>query len=240
MRAPRPPRHSPSGSAGAAGRRDRRNRKDDSHRLGTVPLRAVLGQPSPPPRELMKTTFYDLDVLTAPGRVFTPRKATERLVDAALERIDGVPLRVADVGTGSGAVAVALAVNRAHVEVWATDTNEEAVELARANAERHGVADRVHVLHGNLLDPLPEPVDLVVANLPYLPASQRDHRYDDEPDDAIYAPGDGLGPYRRLLDACREGKLETGGSVLLQYQGEPYAADCWQLEDLRAELEDAA
>src|ERR671934_197730 len=148
MRAPRPPRHSPSGSAGAAGRRDRRNRKDDSHRLGTVPLRAVLGQPSPPPRELMKTTFYDLDVLTAPGRVFTPRKATERLVDAALERIDGVPMRVADVGTGSGAVAVALAVNRPHVEVWATDTNADAVELARANAERHGVADGVRTAFG--------------------------------------------------------------------------------------------
>jgi release factor glutamine methyltransferase len=178
----------------------------------------------------MKTTFCDLQLETAPGRVFTPRPTTEALVNAALDRIDGVPVRIADVGTGSGAIAVALAVNRPQVEIWATDTNEEAVELARANAERLGVADRVHVLRGNLLDPLPEPVDLVVANLPYLPASQRDHRYDDEPDDAVYAPGDGLGPYRRLLDACREGKLETGGAVLLQYRGEPYEADCWQLE----------
>jgi release factor glutamine methyltransferase len=185
----------------------------------------------------MKTTFYDLPLLTAPGRVFTPRPTTERLVDAALERIDGVPMRVADVGTGSGAVAVALAVNRPQVEVWATDTNEEAVDLARANAERLGVADRVHVLHGDILDPLPEPVDLVVANLPYLPESEHDARYDSEPDDAVYAPGDGLGPYRRLLDACREGKLETGGTVLLQFHREPLAADCWQLEDLRAELE---
>jgi release factor glutamine methyltransferase len=188
----------------------------------------------------MKTTFYDLQLLTAPGRVFTPRTATERLVDAALERINGVPMRIADVGTGSGAVAVALAVNRPHVEVWATDTNEEAVELARANAERHGVADRVHVLHGNILDPVRAPVDLVVANLPYLPESEHDPRYDDEPDDAVYAPGDGLGPYRRLLDACREGKLETGGTVLIQFHREPLAADCWQLEDLRAELELAA
>ena len=60
------------------------------------------------------------------------------------------------------------------------------------------------------------------------------------PDDAVYAPGDGLGPYRRLLDACREGKLETGGSILIQFHGEPMSADCWQLEDLRARLEDAA
>jgi release factor glutamine methyltransferase len=185
-------------------------------------------------------TFYDLDFLTAPGRVFTPRPATEQLVDAALERIDGVPMQVADVGTGSGAVAVALAVNRPQVEVWATDTNPEAVELARANAERHGVADRVHVVRGNILDPLTTPVDLVVANLPYLPQDCRDSRYDDEPDDAVYAPGDGLDPYRRLLDACRDGKLETGGTVLVQFHRRPFAADCWQLEDLRAELEDAA
>jgi len=185
----------------------------------------------------MKTTFHDLELETAPGRVFTPRPATERLVEAALERIDGVPMRIADVGTGSGAIAVAIAAEKPGVEIWATDTNAEAVELARANAERLGVADRVHVLHGSLLDPIPVPVELIVANLPYLPESEHDVRYDDEPADAIYAPGDGLDPYRRLLDACRDGKLETGGTVLLQYQGEPFAADCWQLEDLRAQLE---
>jgi release factor glutamine methyltransferase len=185
----------------------------------------------------MKTTFYDLPLETAPGRVFTPRPATEQLVEAALERIDGVPMRIADVGTGSGAIAVVLAKNNPNVEIWATDTNEEAVELARANAESLGVADRVHVLRGDLLDPLPAPVDLIVANLPYLPEAARDERYDAEPEDAVYAPGDGLDTYRRLLDACRDGKLKTGGSVLLQYDGRPYEADCWQLEDLRAELE---
>lgn len=188
----------------------------------------------------MKTTFYDLQLETAPGRVFTPRPATEQLVEAALDRIDGVPMRIADVGTGSGAIAVALAVNNPNVEVWATDTNEDAVRLARANAARLGVGDRVHVVQGNLLEPLSEPVDLVVANLPYLPESQHDARYDHEPEDAVYAPGDGLGPYRNLLDACRDGKLETGGSILLQYHGQPLAADCWELEDLRARLEDAA
>jgi release factor glutamine methyltransferase len=189
----------------------------------------------------MKTTFYDLDLLTSPGRVFKPRPATERLVDEALERIDGKPVRVADVGTGSGAVAVALAVNRPTVEIWATDTSEDAVELARANAKRFGVAERVHVLRGDLLEPVPVPVDLVVANLPYLPEHEHDERYDDEPPDAIYAPGDGLGPYRRLLNACREGKLVSpGGRVLIQFHGAALAADCWQLEDLRAQLESAA
>jgi release factor glutamine methyltransferase len=189
----------------------------------------------------MKTSFYALDLLTSPGRVFNPRPATERLVDAALARIDGKSLRVADVGTGSGAIAVALAVNRPTVEIWATDTSEDAVELALANAERHGVADRVHVLRGDLLEPVPVPVDLVVANLPYLPEHEYDERYDDDPPDAVYAPGDGLDPYRRLLSACREGKLTSpGGTVLIQFHREALAADCWQLEDLRTQLERAA
>ena len=185
----------------------------------------------------MRTTFCDLQLETAPGRVFTPRQTTEKLVETALDRVDGVPMRIADVGTGSGAIAIALAIQKPNVEIWATDINADAVELARENAERLGVADRVHVLQGDLLDPLPAPVDLIVANLPYLPQSEHDARYDDEPDDAVYAAGDGLDPYRRLLDACRDGKLKTGGTVVLQYQGEPYEADCWQLEDLRAQLE---
>jgi release factor glutamine methyltransferase len=188
----------------------------------------------------MKTSFYDLPLLAAPGKVFTPRPSTERLVDEALERIDGVPMRVADVGTGSGAVAIALAVNRPHVEVWATDTSPAAVELARENARLHGVEDRVHVLQGDLLEPIPHPVDLIVANLPYLPEEKHDPRYDGDPPEAVYAPGDGLGPYRGLLDACRDGKLETGGTLLIQFHQNPLVADCWQLEDLREQLESSA
>jgi release factor glutamine methyltransferase len=188
----------------------------------------------------MKTSFYDLPLLAAPGKVFTPRPSTERLVDEALERIDGVPMRVADVGTGSGAVAIALAVNRPQVEVWATDTSPAAVELARENTRLHGVEDRVHVLQGDLLEPIPHPVDLIVANLPYLPEEKHDPRYDGDPPEAVYAPGDGLGPYRSLLDACRDGKLETGGTILIQFHQDPLVADCWQLEDLREQLESSA
>jgi release factor glutamine methyltransferase len=188
---------------------------------------------------MTEATFQDLALTLAPGRVFTPRPATERLVNATLDLISpDEHARVADVGTGTGAIAVALAVARPNVEVWATDTNPAAVELARVNARRNGVEDRVHVLEGDLLEPLPLPVDVVVANLPYLPDSLHDSRYDDEPADAIYAPGDGLGPYRRLLNACREGRLVTpGGRVVIQYHREAFAANCWQLEDLRAELE---
>jgi len=188
----------------------------------------------------MKTSFYDLPLLAAPGKVFTPRPSTERLVDEALERIDGVPMRVADVGTGTGAVAIALAVNRPHLEVWATATSPAAVELARENARLHGVEDRVHVLQGDLLEPISHPVELIVANLPYLPDELHDPLYDGEPPDAVYAPGDGLGPYRSLLDACRDGKLETGGTLLIQFHQNPLVANCWQLEDLREQLESSA
>jgi release factor glutamine methyltransferase len=187
----------------------------------------------------LETTFADLPFAIAPGRVFTPRPATERLVQRALEWIGDGPNRVADVGTGSGVIGVTLAVRRPAIEVWATDVNPEAVELARRNAERHGVADRVHVLEGDLLDPVPVAVDVVVANLPYLPDSLHDPHYDDEPPLAVYAPGDGLDPYRRLLNACRQGKLVTpGGVVLIQFHREALVANCWQLEDLRLLLEE--
>src|SRR2546422_3141594 len=133
----------------------------------------------------METTFHGLEFLTAPGRVFTPRATTEALVDAALAHIDGQPVRIADVGTGSGVIGVTLAVQSPNAEVWATDTSDAAVELARANAEKHGVAARVHVVRGDVLEPVPEPVDLVVANLPYLPAGR--HRPREHPDPP--APG---------------------------------------------------
>jgi release factor glutamine methyltransferase len=187
----------------------------------------------------MTTTFHGLDLLTAPGLVFTPRASTEALVDAALARIDG-PVSIADVGTGTGAIAVALAVAKPDVEVWATDTSEAAVELARANAERHGVGSRVHVVRGNLLEPVPRAVDVAVANLPYLPASERRPEYDAEPDEAIYAPGDGLGPLRTLVQLCADGKLAMPGWVLVQYHRNVLEADCQHLPELREELEEAA
>jgi release factor glutamine methyltransferase len=187
----------------------------------------------------MTTTFHGLDLLTAPGLVFTPRPSTEALVDAALARIDDRPVSVADVGTGTGALAVALAVAKPGVEVWATDTSEAAVELARANAERHGVASRVHVLRGNLLEPVPGPVDVVVANLPYLPDSERRPEYDAEPDEAIYAPGDGLEPLRALVRLCADGKLAMPGWVLVQFHRDVLEADCQHLPELRAELDAA-
>jgi release factor glutamine methyltransferase len=183
-----------------------------------------------------ETTFHGLEFLTAPGRVFTPRATTEALVDAALARIDDRAVRVADVGTGAGVIGITIALAAPQVEVFATDINPAAVEMARENAARHGVADRMHVFEGDLLDPVPEPVQVVVANLPYLPESEHDDAYDDEPADAIYAPGDGLGPLRQLLNICEAGKLAMPGFALVQYRGEVHEADCQHLPELREEL----
>jgi release factor glutamine methyltransferase len=185
----------------------------------------------------MQTTFHGLEFRIAPGRVFTPRETTERLVDAALAHLDGRAARVADVGTGAGVIAIAIAVAAPKVEVFATDVNPEAVELAQENAELHGVADRVHIFQGYLLEPIPGPVDLVVANLPYLPASGRKPEYASEPADAVYAPGDGLGPLRELLRICESGKLAMPGHVLVQYHTDVLESDCQHLPQLRARLD---
>jgi release factor glutamine methyltransferase len=181
----------------------------------------------------MQTTFHGLEFLAAPGRVFTPRQATEALVDAALARIDGRPVRVADVGTGAGVIGVSIAVAAPQVDVFATDISADAVALARENAALHGVADRVHVLQGDLLEPIPGFVDVVVANLPYLPAEEHRPEYDDEPPEAVYAPDDGDGPLQRLVHLCEAGKLAMPGWVLVQYHRAVLEADCQHLPQLR-------
>lgn len=185
--------------------------------------------------------FRGLALATHPGRVMSPRKATEQLVGAALERIGSEPARVVDVGTGSGAIAVAIARVAPSAVVFATDTNRCAVALARANVGRHGLSDRVTVCHGDLLAPVPGPIDVVVANLPYLPAAEAALHpdLDGEPGSAVFAPGDGLEPYRRLLVACEE-RIGDEGTVVLQLHRRVLSATGVELPALRARIERAA
>lgn len=190
-----------------------------------------------------RARFAGLDLLTAPGRVMTPRRATEQLVERSLARLGTMPARVADVGSGSGAIAVALALRAPCAEIWAVDVSPEAVELTRANATLYGVADRVRVVRGDLLEAIPGELDLIVANLPYLPASRRgEGRYADlraEPVAAVFAPGDGLGPYRRLVRASEE-RLAEQGALVLQYRGAVFEGSRAELAGLLFELEEAA
>ncbi len=168
----------------------------------------------------------------------TPRRASEQLAAAALDLIGDGPSRVVDVGTGSGALAIAIASAAPRALVWATDTSSDAVAVADANVRRHGLAHRVNVCHGDLLEPVPGALDLVVANLPYLPAAEAS-RFADlaaEPGDAVFAAGDGLGPYRRLLAVCA-GRLSPGGAVAIQLHRRVLAAARAELPRLRVEAE---
>ncbi len=153
-------------------------------------------------------SFYGLDVSVDP-RVLIPRPETELLVERVLAYLKGLIAegwapRVADVGTGSGAIAVALAVNAPEITVYATDLSEDALAVAAQNVWRYGVGEQVQLLPGHLLDAVPEPVDVVVANLPYvatpvlaqLPPEVRDY----EPILALDGGPDGLAVIRAFLE----------------------------------------
>ena len=167
-----------------------------------------------------------------------PRPASEQLVAAALDLIGDGHAHVVDVGTGSGALAIAIASAAPQAVLWATDTDGDAVALARANVRRHGLAHRITVCQGDLLEPVPSVVDLVVANLPYLPAAEA-ARFPDlaaEPADSVFAAGDGLKPYRRLLTVCA-GRLSANGAVVIQLHRRVLTATRVELHRLRAEAE---
>jgi len=151
--------------------------------------------------------------------VLIPRPETETLVETALDWSKAHPDAVAvDVGTGSGCIAVALAVHALSLRLYATDISPAALPVARANAERHNVAERITFLEGDLLTPLPEPVNLIVSNPPYvteeewaaLPLSVQQ-----EPRTALVSGADGLDAIRRLLQQARS-RLRPGGLLLVE------------------------
>lgn len=182
-------------------------------------------------------TFNGLKLLTSPGLVMTPRPASEQLVAAAWARVGDGEARVVDVGTGSGAIAIAIAGACPNAEVWATDTSWSSVQLARVNVRCHGLVGRVFVRQGDLLAPVRGSFDVIVANLPYVPASSAsDHpELRVEPFDAVFAGGDGLEPYRRLID-CAMTRLADGGALLLQLDRRLVSADRGELPALAAAL----
>ena len=180
-------------------------------RLEREPLAYILGH-----RE-----FYGVDLTVGPG-VMVPRPETEMLVERALlvclERMDRAGLVVADVGTGSGGIAVSLAMHLPGVALYATDISAEALEVARANVEKFGLGPRVTLLEGDLLEPLPGRVDVIVANLPYIPSGRLEELQPElawEPRTALDGGMDGMDQLRRLMgqSACR---LTSDGVMLLE------------------------
>ncbi len=150
--------------------------------------------------------------------VLIPRPETEHLVEAALEHIGGEAVRIVDVGTGSGAIAVSLAHARPQSHVTAVDLSPAALEVARRNAQRHRVLDRVTFLQSNLLAEVDSAdFDVVVSNPPYIAEGEvlEPQVSDYEPHPALYAGPTGLEVYERLIPEARK-VLKPGGWLLLE------------------------
>jgi len=181
--------------------------------------------------------FWGLEFEVTPA-VLIPRPETEHVVEVALERLGsrgiqidmatGKPsptLQVADIGTGSGCLAVALAHELPHARVFATDISAAALEVARRNAVRHGVSDRIHFVQTDLLgDPRTTPgqsplFDLIVSNPPYVAADDlarlarevRDH----EPEAALVGGETGIEIYTRLIEQAAR-SLPSGGIFVVE------------------------
>lgn len=150
--------------------------------------------------------------------VLVPNPDTEVLVQraVAIARSAQENLRVADVGTGSGCIAIALAHYAPAVEVWASDISAPALEVAARNVKRHGLDARVHLACGDLMAPLPGEFDLVCANLPYLaPGSKRPAEVLAQPASALIGGEDGSELVVRLFEAA-PARLKSGGRVLAE------------------------
>ena len=165
--------------------------------------------------------FFSLDFEVRPG-LFIPRPETETLVMEALRILEDTPdAKVLDLCTGTGCIAVTIAHKKPDAHVTAVDLNPLAVEVAQANAERHGRVDRVTTLHGNLFAPLAdeEKFDLIVSNPPYvrddeMAGLQEDVR-DHEPHQALAAGADGLDVVRRIV-AGLPNRLTKSAALLLE------------------------
>ena len=173
--------------------------------------------------------FFSLDFLVTPD-VLIPRPDTETLVVELLELIKSHPApRVLDVGTGSGCIAVAAAVQQPSAQVLAIDRDEAALEVARRNAERHSVAGRIDFLRSDLFQALPEDAlfDAVVSNPPYIAESEFGSLQPDvrlhEPPEALVAGADGLEVIRRLI-AESPRYLRPGAWLLIEIAPEQATA----------------
>ena len=180
--------------------------------------------------------FWGLEFEVGPG-VLIPRPETEHIIEVALERLGArraEPLRIADVGTGSGCIAIALARELPGAEIVATDISAAALDYAQRNAARHGVSKRIQFLRADLLKVAFEApnraesrFDLIVSNPPYvgrnnagsLPREVREH----EPSEALFAGDDGLAIYPALVKQAAR-KLAANGILVLElgYNGAQY------------------
>ena len=175
--------------------------------------------------------FYSLR-FQVDSNVLIPRPETEHLVVAAVEFTKSLtcdPIRIIDVGTGSGCIAVTLATLIENCKIAATDISEPALEIAKSNATNHGVDSKIHFFTGDLLDALPagsKPVHLIVSNPPYIGEREistvDDQVKNHEPDIALFSGPDGTEIIQRLVDDAAQLLLPNGA---LMFETSPIIMD---------------
>lgn len=176
---------------------------------------------TPLPYVLGHWEFFGLDFKVSPDTLI-PRPETEILVEQAISWLDeshNTRCRVADIGTGTGCIAISIAKNESHSTVYATDLSLPALKIAVDNAQKHCVADRIEFLVGNLLPPLNTKFDLICANLPYIPEYALPHLEvaHHEPILALNGGHEGLEQIARLLEIAPL-YIEPGGLLLLEIE----------------------
>jgi release factor glutamine methyltransferase len=173
------------------------------HRLNGEPSAYITGHKE----------FYGKDFYVDP-RVLIPRPETELLVEKTIEMVRRYRYSsIADIGTGSGCIAVTLAKELPRTKIIATDLSPYAVEIAAQNIKSHGLTGKIKLLQGNLLEPLPKSVDIIVANLPYVKKADAALPY--EPKIALNGGEDGLDIIREIIKQA-PGKLKKRGALLLE------------------------
>ena len=161
--------------------------------------------------------FYGLNLHVTPA-VLIPRPETEHLVEAVLERLPHhQPLTIADIGTGSGAIAIALATHLPQARITALDISPQALAVATANATTHHVADRIHLVHSDLLSATSDTFDAILSNPPYVPDHEPLHPQvrNHEPPTALFAGPHGLDIYHRLIPQAHAA-LKPNGLLALE------------------------
>lgn len=201
------------------------------------------GQHEPIAYLVGKTEFYSIEFEVTPDCLI-PRPETELLVQRAIEllRQRTGPHQVCDLCTGCGVIAVAIAKNVPDAKVIATDLSEAALGVAARNVKKHGLDERVELLHGDLFEPLiPQldmaPFDLIVCNPPYVSAAEykelEKNVKDYEPRTALYGGEDGLDLYRRIAEGVGR-FLDSDGALLLEigYRQGPAVRELLEKTDL--------
>ncbi len=174
--------------------------------------------------------FYGVNLLVNPD-VLIPRPETETMVEhalfMALMGMESRELVIADIGTGTGAIAINLAIHLPAARIYATDAYDATLDVAAYNIRMHNVTDRVTLLKGDLLEPLPEPVDVIAANLPYLPTDRIPTLQPEvqwEPIAALDGGPGGIDLIGKLLKQAAAGdRIKPHGVILLELDPEQIA-----------------